>query len=197
MDSEKIIKAKGNLNFEEHLDKRAESIGVYFFGLIFIFGGSVIINYFIEGSISAVVHSIVDDWIVNLIFFPLGCLLMLKVWMYRRKKMFKNSNIRKEHIYTINDEGITRAIEKNSLFIKWSNISKIIEKDNIFRVHVVYNNKRPIYIPKSFFTTESNILDVDELERGNPIYIPKSFFYDESDIMDFKEILQKKNIKFN
>lgn len=195
LDSEKIIKAKGILKFDEHFDKKLESIGIYFFQILILCVIPFVIMCFIRGSIRSVVDYILNDWIKLLVTINLGSLLLLKIWMYRRKKIFKNSNIRKEHIYTINGDGITREIEKNLVFIKWSNISKVVEKYNIFIVYIVYNNKQPTFIPKSFFSNECE--NIDAFERINPLYVPKRFFGDESSIIDFKEILKENNIKFN
>lgn len=195
MNSEKIIKATGILEFDEHFDKKLESIGIYLLGIVLVCGISFPVSYLIYGSIRDLLDYTSNHLILMLVTISLGCWFLLKIWMYRRKKIFKNSNIRKEHIYTINGEGITREIEKNSVFIKWSNISKVVEKNNIFVVYIVYNNKQPTFIPESFFSNECE--NIDAFERINPLYVPKRFFGDESSILDFKEILKKNNIKFN
>lgn len=190
--SEKIIRAKGKLKFDEHFDKKVESISIYVLGIILSCGITVLISYFIDGSISELLNYFLDKLILSLIIIFLGGLLILKCWMYKRKKFFIESTISKEQLYIISEKRVTREIGDHLLVFNWSNINRIIEKDNIFRLYFVDNGKESNFIPKYFF---SNNQKIDKFESVNPIYLPKRFFEDENSILEFKEILKNNNIK--
>lgn len=193
MDLENGIKINGILNFDEHLDKKIESIGIYISSIILLGGLTFCISCFIYESINELLNYILNNLILIIITMSLCGLVILKCWMYRRKNLFLTSNISKEQLYIISDEGITREIGENLLSIEWSNVSKVIEKDNIFRIYFINNDKKPTFIPNKFFLKSKN---VDESERVNPLYLPKRFFDNEVLIANFKEIFKKNNIRF-
>lgn len=190
--AEKIIKAKGRLKFDEHFDKKSESIGIYILAIILSSGITFFVSYFMYGSISELLNYVLNNLILIIITMFIGGLFILKCWMYRRKKIFIESNISKEQLYRIREKGITREIGEHLLFLNWSNINKIIEKDNIFRVYVVDNGKESNFIPYHFF---SNNKKIDKFESANPIYLPRRFFESKNSILEFSKILRNNNIK--
>lgn len=198
MNFEKNIKAKGSIYIDDYIDKSMK-IGVHLFMIILIVMSVIsidLLTYLFTDASESISESLKKYWIIVLIIIIFEELLLHKFILFKLKKPLKNSNLKKEHIYVINNEGISRYIGEKCLFIAWDNINNIIETNNAFKIKVIYKGKIKSSIPKELINNKNIKNEFDSFELSNPFLIPKHFFETEDDITYFKEILDG-NIKIN
>lgn len=186
MDLEKSIEVKGSIHFGEIIDDTCTTM-LYIFILVMCYIIIFILN---------IMSSSIKQLIFFIIFIHICSWVGIKIFIYKNKIKYKYSCMNREQIYIINNKGITRKTEKNSVQLNWCNINYVIERNISFEIYVCQNNKLVNKIPPNFFTNEPT----DTFEQFHPITIPKRILRQDN-LEDFKQIVRlnlknKSHIRF-
>lgn len=193
LSSEKNIKVKGNIYPNDFIEKSSLHLFIIILlTMVIIVTESV--KYLINYPSYPILENFKSYWIMIIILIIFSEIIITNLIFYKLKKSIKNSNLKREHIYVINNEGITRYLGEKCLFISWDNISNVIETKSVFKVKVIYKGKIKTLIPKELINNRNIKNEFDSFELSNPFLIPKRFFATEHDIIKFKGILGSKKI---